>query len=823
MLDLTAFDDGFDSLSRHLPWDCFVWPGVVLLEEDGALMAVVEYGGRDQDGQDPAERMQTALAAGNVLFPFTGGWTFHFEMQRREVGGYPRSTGTHPVSELIDRERRERLDAAGRQLRTRTFVAITYTPSRPTTRTVASWFTRNPPERARPDVMRDHVEPFRQLVLQFASLLGRAVGWARMLDDDGVQTLLHNCVSPLYQRHVSAPDIPGFPIKANLVDVGFKPGSFPAWSNGGTEWPVRMIGIGGYPKVSHPGLLNVLDKLPFPFRWSVRFEAMDHVQARGVFAALWRKHDDTSYDWRSVLLRAVGGYAALRHDPVGVMEALEAEAARLEAEQAGTSSGWMTPTAVLWGRSVEEVEERRDELVKALRTLGFTVIEETWGAERAWYGTLPGHVRPNPRKVPLTQVQLADFLILSSAWGGPERNPHLKCDPLMQVEAEGGTPLMLDIHQGQDGAALVIGPPRTGKSTVLAVLGHQFLARAAGARVVWIDVDATESTSLVATWAAGGEFLSMGSGDGALNDLALQPLADVDTPNGFAWGHGFVMDLLRLQGVLAPGNLSAAQAGDAVDAALHLLAVSPPSERTLSHLAHLVQDNIIRIALEPYCRGGPYGDLVDAAEDRFLGSAWTTVDIGALIDRGPGAAPVIKALFRRFYRLFEDGRPTLFLVDEAFKALKHQPADLDELRRRGPKKNVALVLATHQLDDIEGSAIAAMLKTIQVLVLLADPNAAKRSILRDWGLNATQAAQVARAMPRRDVFFKTPEGSRLGQLTLDPAALAVCGCGGAAHKRRAFELRADVGPQRFAVEWLRRNGLKDAADTLETPHEGDTP
>ncbi len=273
----------------------------------------------------------------------------------------------------------------------------------------------------------------------------------------------------------------------------------------------------------------------------------------------------------------------------------------------------------------------------------------------------------------------------------------------------------------------------------------------------------------------------------------MQPLADVDTPGGFAWGHGFVMELLRLQGVLAPGNISAAEAGDAVDAALHLLAASPPAERTLSHLAHLVPDNLVRVALEPYCRGGPYGDLVDAAEDRLLGSCWTTVDIGALIDRGPGAAPVIQALFRRFYRLFEDGRPTLFLVDEAFKALKHQPAELDELRRRGPKKNVALVLATHQLDDIEGSAIAAMLKTIQVLVLLADPNAAKRHAFRDWGLNATQAAQVARAMPRRDVFFKTPEGSRLGQLTLDPAALAVCGCGGAA-QRRAFELITEAGP-----------------------------
>src|SRR3546814_8606656 len=135
--------------------------------------------------------------------------------------------------------------------------------------------------------MGDHVEPFRLLMVQLASLLGRAIGWARLLDDDEVQTFLHRCISPIDQPHVSAPDIPGFPIRANLVDLGFVPGSFPAWTNGAARWHLRVLGIGGYPKASHPGLLNALDRLPFEFRWSVRYEAMDHLQARGVFAALW--------------------------------------------------------------------------------------------------------------------------------------------------------------------------------------------------------------------------------------------------------------------------------------------------------------------------------------------------------------------------------------------------------------------------------------------------------------------------------------------------------------------------------------------------------
>lgn len=810
MIDLTAFDDGFDALSRHLPWDCFVAPGILLLEEDASLMAVIEYGGRDAGQREPAERLQVAAAVANVLHPFTGGWTFHFELQRRAVRGYPRGTGRHPVPALIDAERRARLDTPGTAHATRSFVAITWTPTSVPGRRLARWFTRNPPERAAADVMRDHVEPFARLSAQAAALLGRAVGWARLLDDDALMTFLHSCVSPLDQPHVAAPDIPGFPVKAALTGLGFVPGSFPCWTNGREAWHCRVVGINGYPAASHPGLLAGLDALPFPFRWSLRFEAMDHLQARGVFAALWRKHDDTSWDWRSVLLRAVGGVTALRHDPVGVMEALEAEAARLDAEQAGTSAGWLTPTAVVWGESAEVADARAAELVKLLRALGFVPIEEGWGAERAWYGTLPGHVRPNPRKVPLTQVVLSDLAVLGTAWTGRPVNAHWRCDALARLEGEGGTPFDLDLHTGPDGAALVVGPPRTGKSTLLAFLGHQALARVPDLRVVWIDVDTEESTSFVATLAAGGQFLSMGAGD-----LALQPFADCDTAEGFAWAHAFVMDLLELQGVTGPAGLPAAQAGVLVEDALRLLASSPPEERTFTHLTALVQSNPVRAALGPYCRGGPYGDLMDAGRDRIEEACWTTVDIGALLNRGRLAEPAVRALFRRFWRLFEDGRPTLFLVDEAFRTLRERPLELEEIRRRGPKKNVALVLATHQLDDIAGSPVAAMLRTIPVLLLLPDPNAGRRAIFREFGLNAAETAQLAAALPRRDVLVHAPEGSQLARLDLDPVAQAFCACGGAARRREARAVMAAAGPDGFAAAWLRARGLKAAALILE--------
>src|SRR3546814_15243384 len=91
---------------------------------------------------DSSEIQQATVAVSNLLFPFTGGWTFHFELQKRLSSGYPRSVGRHPVPELIDRERRARLNARGQQFRSRPYIAITYTPPAVGSRKVANWLDR---------------------------------------------------------------------------------------------------------------------------------------------------------------------------------------------------------------------------------------------------------------------------------------------------------------------------------------------------------------------------------------------------------------------------------------------------------------------------------------------------------------------------------------------------------------------------------------------------------------------------------------------------------------------------------------------------------
>jgi hypothetical protein len=86
---------------------------------------------------------------------------------------------------------------------------------------------------------------------------------------------------------------------------------------------------------------------------------------------------------------------------------------------------------------------------------------------------------------------------VSAIWPGPLRNAYLSAEfakqglladqpPLMQARTAATTPFRLDLHQGDVGHTLVVGPTGAGKSVLLNILALQW-RRYPGARVVIFD------------------------------------------------------------------------------------------------------------------------------------------------------------------------------------------------------------------------------------------------------------------------------------------------------------------------------------------------
>ncbi len=432
-----------------------------------------------------------------------------------------------------------------------------------------------------------------------------------------------------------------------------------------------------------------------------------------------------------------------------------------------------SPSAISPRRSLScdaDAKQANEKLLAVERIIngrGFVTIRETLNAVEAWLGSLPGNPYANVRQPIVHTLNLAHMMPVSAVWAGPEMNRHLNAPPLMMTETRGSTPFRLDLHVGDVGHTLIVGPTGAGKSVLLALLALQF-RRFIGAQVVMFD---RGRSARAAALAMGGESIELG----LEGTLSLQPLARIDEPGEIAFALQWVTALLTAEGVRVTPDVK-----DAVWTALQSLASAPKAERTLTGLAVLIQSNALVAALAPYTLEGAYGRLLDGSRSSWQQATCCTSRWKQLMQHKALIAPVLTYLFHRLEARF-DGRPTLLILDEAWTFLDDAlfAARIREWLKTLRKKNVAVVFATQSLADIERSTIApALIESCPTRIFLPNDRALEpqaRAVYERFGLNARQIEILSIAAPKRDYYAQTARGNRLFELGLGPVALALCG------------------------------------------------
>src|SRR3546814_5689061 len=95
------------------------------------------------------------------------------------------------------------------------------------------------------------------------------------------------------------------------------------------------------------------------------------------------------------------------------------------------------------------------------------------------------------------------------------------------------------------------------------------------------------------------------------------------------------------------------------------LSSAPVEERTLTGLSVLRQSNALKAALMPYTLEGPFGRLLDAAENKLALGDVQCFETEDLLHEVGAVLPVLTYLFHRLEERF-GGRPTLLVLDEAW-------------------------------------------------------------------------------------------------------------------------------------------------------------
>ncbi len=147
---------------------------------------------------------------------------------------------------------------------------------------------------------------------------------------------------------------------------------------------------------------------------------------------------------------------------------------------------------------------------------------------------------------------------------------------------------------------------------------------------------------------------------GADGSLAFQPLKGINEAAERSWAAEWIWALLAHENVEITPEVK-----EKVWSALTNLASAPVAERTLTGLSVLLQSNPLRSALAPYTLEGPFGRLLDAAEDQFAATDLQCFETEPLLHEASAVLPVLTYLFHRLEARF-DGRPTLLILDEAW-------------------------------------------------------------------------------------------------------------------------------------------------------------
>ncbi|PVM92706.1 conjugal transfer protein TrbE [Caulobacter endophyticus] len=798
MLDLREYRRRPALLADFLPWVALVAPGVVL-NKDGGFQRTAAFRGPDLDSSTDAEVAAVAARLNGALRRLGSGWALFVEARRDRAEDYPLSVFPDPVSALVDEERRADFLGGGEHFESRYFLTLTYLPPAERRGRLERLFVEG---RAGSQIdWRAERSAFIDRADRLLALLDGLMPRLAWLDDAATLSFLHGAVSTARQG-VAVPETP-IHLDALLATEPLSGGLDPRLGRAA----LRVLTIVGFPPSTTPGLLDDLNRLALPYRWSTRAICLDKAAAQSLLTKIRRQWFAKRKSVLVLLREALTQEPAALVDNDAANKAGDADLALQDLGGDAVAYAYVTASLVVWDEDPALADAKLALVEKVIQARDLTVIREDVNAVEAWLGSLPGHVYANIRQPPLSTLNLAHLAPMSAVWAGPRRNAHLDGPPLLVARTAGSTPFRLCLHVDDVGHTLVVGPTGAGKSVLLAMLALSF-RRYPEAQVFAFDYGAS---SRAAVLGMGGDFHDLSGQSGAAP--TLQPLARIDQLDERTWAADWLAAILAREGVTLTPSVR-----EHLWAALGSLAGAPLPERTLTGLVALLAAPALKAALAPFVLGGPHGRLLDGAGER-LGDAAVQVFETEGLARGAAAPAVLAYLFHRIGRRL-DGRPTLILIDEGWLALDDPAfgAQLREWLKTLRKKNASVVFATQSLADITTSAIApAIIESCPTRIFLPNPRALEpqgAAAYAAFGLNPRQIEILARATPARDYYLQSRVGDRLFDLGLGPVALAFCAASSKADQAAIASVLASHGRRGFARAWLRGKGLDWTADLL---------
>lgn len=353
------------------------------------------------------------------------------------------------------------------------------------------------------------------------------------------------------------------------------------------------------------------------------------------------------------------------------------------------------------------------------------IVRETMALKATYFAQAPGNFGYRARKTPISTVNFADFSALHGCVQGRSDNEAPWGSRLTILPTIGTSVYSFNFHEAGApereptvGHTLVLGRTGSGKTLTTAFLAAQ--AQRVGARLFFFDKDRGLE---MAVRALGGDYNTILAGIAT----GLSPLKTETDERGRAWLSDWLATLLS-----RGGDLSGEQSRHIQSAVMQNAEAGPSLQKFLTFqtlFQSLDDDGELQGRIGEWSPGGRFGWVFDEAEDRSalnLGGDIVGFDMTEILDMSTERMAVLSYILRRIERVVEDRRPTVIVLDEAWKLLDdpYFAARLENWLVTMRKMNCVVVMMTQYPSQLREARVGkTIVETVPTQILFPNDRA----------------------------------------------------------------------------------------------------
>lgn len=803
-------------LRDEVPWLTMVphagRPRVVACSQFGWLMAMA-LAPPDLSTASDEQRLRHAARFAVALQTMGGGKWIWVEERRGPLPGIEVQTTENRAARLYGIDRAA-VHGDGTHSGSRHYVSVRHNPPAGLAVRLRNALLLPEPGETRGDygpMFDDYVRS----VDRMAALL-RFVG-AEVLEGDDLATYLRSTIS-VNDRPISID--PYEFLAPQLIDSPLT-GGRPLWlGHEHNRLNVRSVQINTYPRSIEAGALDFgndtfdgLSELGYRIRRVKRIRTQSKAESVRELEWLVRKAALTQ---ESMLLQVMRQFQKDASSPLNNKAATvtleETDAMLLELQRDGVLRCQTTDIVLVYHEDRGEAKTQAGKIEEFLLDHGFGVEINDLTTHDCVLGAIPGKTDVDFVRPGVNLLAAAVTAPLTKAWAGDLGST--KSPILLHGRTSSTSRFALSLHiDGATRHGFLCGGTGGGKTSGLNALGFGHITAVPGGRVMRVE---SGRSGYVAAKLVGGVTFNIGE-----QGCGVQPYRQIDKPTDRAWAHSWTLARIRQQIGAAADNSDISQA---VDAALRIMARTPPDDRTMTTFYLNVPSEDAAKAMRIYTHDGPLGYIFDAVDNRSYEADWINFELSAITDDDEAvAAPaLISYLWRHIMRLSSSRRPLMLQLDEASAYVAGGfVKGLGWGLRTYRKLKTQVVFATQSVLDLSRSDIShIILNSCPTQIYVQDTAVTTTEGLQVLGeLKLSQHdAEVIAGMAQAGEYFVHRPGVGKAVVTLDlssPIASAMVLQTDDHHYQHARQVERRGGD--FLTSWMAEHGV-DVGPLLGDEH-----